>query len=63
MFGIRHEFGDVYHPLCTGLVDRANRTIEKGLAKVCAVSELTWVEALPIVSFTLGVTEQCDAEF
>ena len=51
MFGIRHTFGAVYHSASQGLVERANRTIKEGLAKVGADTQLIWVEALPIVLF------------
>uniref|UniRef100_A0A3Q3IDU7 Integrase catalytic domain-containing protein n=1 Tax=Monopterus albus TaxID=43700 RepID=A0A3Q3IDU7_MONAL len=53
MFGIKHKFGAVYHAASQGLVEHANRTIKEGLTKVCADTNLTWVEALPIVSFNL----------
>ena len=56
MFVIRHKFSAVYHPASQGLVERANTTIKKGLAKVCADTQLTWVEALPIVLFNLRFT-------
>lgn len=55
-FGIKHKFGAVYHPASQGLVERANRTIKEGLAKVCADTKLSWVEALPIVLFNIRST-------
>lgn len=55
MLGIKHTFGAVYLPTSQGLVERANCTI-KGLAIVCADTQFTWVEALPILLFNLRST-------
>ncbi|XP_062338319.1 uncharacterized protein LOC134037045 [Osmerus eperlanus] len=46
--GLVHAFGAVYHPQSQGKVERMNRNLKCKLAKICATTNMNWVDALPI---------------
>ena len=46
--GLVHAFGTVYHPQSQGKVERMNRNLKCKLAKICATTNMNWVDALPI---------------
>ena len=49
MLGLKHAFGTVYHPQSQGKVERMNQSIKTKLAKLCAQTGMSWLDALPIV--------------
>nr|XP_040025029.1 uncharacterized protein LOC120812900 [Gasterosteus aculeatus aculeatus] len=44
---LKHAFGTVYHPQSHGKVEHMNQNLKQKLAKICAQTNLTWVQALP----------------
>ncbi|XP_039896552.1 uncharacterized protein LOC120739002, partial [Simochromis diagramma] len=48
MLGLQHRYGTVYHPQSQGKVERMNQNLKNKLAKICAQTNMNWVDALPI---------------
>ena len=53
MLRLHHKFGTVYHPQSQGKVERMNQTVKNKLAKICAQTKFSWVEALPLALMTI----------
>lgn len=45
---IKQRLGCVYHPQSQGIVEKVNGTIKAKLNKICASTQLNWVDALPL---------------
>ena len=43
-----HAFGTVYHPQSQGKVELMNLNLKSKLPKICATTNMNWVDALPI---------------
>ena len=51
--GIHQKFHSIYHAKAAGLVERCNETLKNKIAKICASSNLSWVDALPLALFSM----------
>ena len=61
-FKINHQHSTVYHPQLNGAIKAFNKTLTKGLTKICNTDKDDWDEKIPVVLWSYGTTYKCLTE-